>query len=409
MPDTGPAQRTVTLAVVDGLGRTVGTLPLPGPTASPWWQEVDDVVELARRAHGVEVTVLRLLCADAPSPPGGHVTYLAEYDGPPPAGLVAVDDRPEWTAPHSLRMPWGRPGGPAASLAWAERVLRDLGRTVHGRQQRRSWNLSSIWRLDTDAGPAWLKEVPPFFAHEAAVIRWLGRPTTPVVLGADRPTAAGRLLLADVPGTDRYDADGDERAVMLAEMMDIQADSAARLPELLALGVPDGRAGAFVRQAEELVAREEHRLSEADRAAVHDLVAGLPARFAALAECGVPDTLVHGDFHPGNVRSDGSSMVIIDWGDCLIGHPVLDLLRLRDWEFAGPAPELAARWCEFWRRTVPGCDPERVLDLIGPIAALRGALVYGAFVRAIEPSEHGYHAADVLTAMRAAIASHRTS
>jgi hypothetical protein len=399
MSDAGPVRRTVTLALVDGSGRAVGTLPLPGPTTSPWWQDVADVVDLARRAHGVEVAVLRLLSSDLPHPPGGHLTYLAQYDGPAPAGLVADADRPEWTSPHPLRMPWARPGGPATSLAWALRVLREHGRTVRARQQRRNWHLSSIWRLDTDAGPAWLKEVPPFFAHEGAVLRWLDRPTTPVVLGAED----GRVLLEDVPGTDRYFADGAERSGMLAALLDIQAHSADRLPELSALGVPDGRGDAFVRQAEELLAREEHRLSDPERAAAWPLVAELPARFAALAECGVPDTLVHGDFHPGNVRSDGHSVVIIDWGDCVVGHPALDLLRMRDWELTEPAPGLDAEWCAFWRRAVPGCDPERALELIGPIAGLLGALVYGGFVRAIEPAEHGYHEADILPALRQAI------
>ena len=28
-------------------------------------------------------------------------------------------------------------------------------------------------------------------------------------------------------------------------------------------------------------------------------------RFTLLKDCGLPDTIVHGDFHPGNWRSDG--------------------------------------------------------------------------------------------------------
>ncbi|MEO1248940.1 MAG: phosphotransferase, partial [Pseudomonadota bacterium] len=29
--------------------------------------------------------------------------------------------------------------------------------------------------------------------------------------------------------------------------------------------------------------------------------------------------MVHGDFHPGNVRGDGNRLTLIDWGDCGIG------------------------------------------------------------------------------------------
>jgi len=74
----------------------------------------------------------------------------------------------------------------------------------------------------------WLKEVPPFEAHEGVVLRWLGRPNTPTLLGA----AGHRMVLDDIPGTDRYDAPSPERQEMLADLLDIQADAAGRLPEL---------------------------------------------------------------------------------------------------------------------------------------------------------------------------------
>jgi Phosphotransferase enzyme family len=381
-------------------------LSLPTRDLSPWWKDIADVVALARATHDVEITVLRLLATELPAPPGGDVTYLVQYDGPAPEGLVPVVDRPDWTTPDQLRMPWAAPGGPAAALAWAEQALAEQGRTVTGRQQQRCWNLSSIWRLDTDLDPVWLKEVPPFFAHEPAVLRWLARPNTPVVLAA----ADRRMLLADVPGTDRYDADAAERAGMLAALLDIQTATTDRLPELLALGVPDMRAQPFRRNAEALLEQEADGLDPADRAVLADLVDGLPKRFAALADCGIPDTLVHGDFHPGNVRSDGGAPVIIDWTDSIVAHPVLDMVRMRDWiAGADQAPELTALWCDHWRRSVPGCDPERTVELIAPLTGLREAFAYVAFIRSIEPSEHPFHSADVLAGIRSAIDRHRTS
>ena len=100
-------------------------------------------------------------------------------------------------------MPWARPGGPARELAWAEQVLDTCGRTLTGRpHQRRTWNLSSIWTIPTDAGTVWLKSVPPFFAHEGAIIDWLAEPVLPPLLGF----ASGRVLMADIPGSDQYDA-----------------------------------------------------------------------------------------------------------------------------------------------------------------------------------------------------------
>jgi Phosphotransferase enzyme family len=351
----------------------------------PWWQEVWDVVAGARAAHGIDVVVLRLLDADRPEPPGGAVTYLAEYDGPPPADLRVPADRTEWTKPNPLRMPWASPGGPAASLAWARRVLGGVGTAT----QLRTWNLSAIWRLDT----VWLKEVPWFFAHEPAVLGWLGThlpALAPRLLGAD----GGRMLLEDIPGTDRYDAGLDERLAMLDLLLSVHVTAAGQVEDLLAMGVPDRRAGAFVPAARAVVDQWAHRLPPAQQVSLSRLVDQLPERFAALAACGIPDTLVHGDFHSGNVRSDGVHQVILDWGDSTVGHPAADVLTLAHRAPPEQRTALYARWCDNWRRALPASRPERALNLMEPLEALRGAIIYSGFLSAIEPSEHPYHAAD---------------
>jgi hypothetical protein len=391
---------TATLTLVDPLGRPLGTLPPLPPIPFHWWKDIGEVVDAARDRHGIDVTILRLLRADQPAPPGGSVTYLAEYDGPPLPGLGPAVP----TTPHPLRMPWAQLGGVATSLAWVDEVLAGHGRTVTGRRQVRTWNLSSIWRLDTDRGPAWLKEVPPFMAHEGAVLGWLARPTTPTVLGA----AGHRMVLDDIPGTDRYHAPSPERQEMLADLLAIQTDAAGRLPELIALGVPREGAADFRHDAETMLPQWIDSLPVADRPVLADLVGGLADRFAAVADCGVPDTLMHADFHPGNVRSDGTHRVIIDWGDSRIGHPAIDLIRMRDWP-GSDQDALCEQWCAHWRRTVPGSEPERAVELMDPVAALRGALIYGMFLRSIEPSERPYHDRDVPDSLRTAIELHRMS
>jgi hypothetical protein len=250
--------------------------------------------------------------------------------------------------------------------------------------QQRSWNLSAIWRLETAAGPAWLKQVPGFFAHEAAVLDWLAA-AAPGVAPVPIAAADGRLLLGDVPGTDRYGAAADERLAMLADLHTVQLLAAGRVSELLALGVPDLRAPRLAALVRDVVAR--HGGPDLD-----NLLAGLDERLAAIEGCGLPDTLVHGDFHAGNVRGFPDRRTIIDWGDSVIGHPAIDVLRMSE---AAPDAGLLAAWSGWWRAAVPGCDPERAVALIEPIIAARNAAAYAAFLDAIEPSEWPYHAADV--------------
>jgi len=352
--------RVVTLVLVDGSGRPLGALP-PYEVATPWWQEVAEVVAGARLHHEVDVTVLRLLVADRTAPPGGHVTYVASVrDLPGGTRLAPVDVD---LSPHPRRSPWAEPGGPESSLAWAASALAAAGRPLLAATQRRTWNLSTIWRLDTRTGPVWLKQVPWFFAHEAAVLHWLGAVApgvAPVPVAADTgPANCGRMLLDDIPGTDRYDAAHDEQLAMLVDLHRVQVLAADRVPELLALGVPDRRS----------------------------------LRTAALDACGLPDTLVHGDFHPGNTRGTADRRMIIDWGDSVVGHPAIDLLRMC--EVAARPDELRTAWCALWRAAVPASDPERAVALMRPVAAQRNAEVYAGFIDAIEPSEWPYHASDV--------------
>ncbi|WP_200211406.1 aminoglycoside phosphotransferase family protein [Micromonospora coerulea] len=375
--------RTVTLVVVDPAGAPLGALP-PFDVPEPWWQEVGSVVTKARRRHGLDVAVLRLLTADRPEPPGGHLTYLGQVAerSAVPLKPVSVD-----LSPHPLRAPWAEPGGPAGSIAWATRELDRLGRPVTAVAQQRTWNLSAIWRLDGEQHTAWLKQAPACYRHEGAVLRWLSYTVpgaTPILLADD---GAGRLLLDHVPGEDRYAADVDERAAIAADHHAIQL-RAADVAGLVAAGVPDRRGPAlagWIRAA----------LAPHDTSVVDDLLAGLDDRLDEVRRCGLPNTLVHGDLHPGNVRGDGPRRVIIDWGDAFVGHPAFDILRLTETLDPATAAALFAAWAARWRADVPGCDPERAVTLLRPVAPLRLAAVYAMFLAGIEPSEHPYHAGDV--------------
>ncbi|MGC1212144.1 MAG: aminoglycoside phosphotransferase family protein [Micromonospora sp.] len=385
--------RTVTLALLDDAGVPLGALPAYD-VPEPWWQDVSSVVVEARRRYGLDVAVLRLLAADRPEPPGGHLTYLGQVTGRPPVPLAAMQVD---LAPEPLRAPWAEPGGPARSLGWAADQLGRLGRPLTTVAQQRTWNLSAIWRLDGEHGTAWLKQVPVFFRHEAAVLRWLARAApgaTPPLLADD---GTGRVLLDHVPGEDRYEAGPDERAAIAVDHHAIQLRAVDDVPGLVAAGVPDLRGPGLARWIRAALA--PHDVSAAD-----DLLAGLDDRLAEVRRCGLPDTLVHGDLHPGNVRSDGRKRVIIDWGDAFVGHPAFDILRLTETLDPATAGPLREAWAARWRADVPGCDPERAVALLRPIALLRMAAVYAMFLAGIEPSEHPYHAADVPACLERAAA-----
>lgn len=381
--------RTAELVLVSADGTPVGVLP-PVPVATPWWQEVEPVVQAARQHYGVEIVVLRLIDAERDDPHGGRVTYLAE--------LVDPAARPRAAAPwtgmleeHPLRHPFARPGGPSADLAWARSILAGRGlQATAPPVQVRTWNLSSLWRIPVSGQTAWLKAVPPFFAHEGSVLRLLSSAPVPRLLGHE----GGRMLLEEIPGQDLYRAELPFLTTMVDLLVDLQAGWRHRLAELLALGLPDWRAPALSGLVAAVVERTAGELSAEDQATLADFVDGLPARFAEAATSGIGDTLVHGDFHPGNLRGDEGALTLLDWGDCGVGHPLLDqpafLSAISDDAVAAVRAHWEARWCV----AVPGCDPGRAARMLAPIATARQAVIYARFLDNVEPSEQRYHRAE---------------
>jgi Phosphotransferase enzyme family len=387
--------RVVTLVLCTPQGELLGALP-EFVVASQWWRQVDDVVAEARRAHGIEVRVLRVLTTHGPCyPGGGPVSYLAEVDEPVTIPLKRWLDDP--LADHPLRLPSARPGGHLADLAWAKAVLCARGIAItDAPQQIRTWNLSSIWRLPITGGDAWLKVVPPFLAHEAAVVPRLDPEVGPPVLGASR----GRLLLRNVPGDDQYDATQESLLEMVRMLVRLQAGWIDRTDELLTWGLHDLRPAALMPRIRTAVDRHRDELNPAERGRIDALVDGLPARFADLAACGLPDTLVHGDFHPGNVRGLPGAFTILDWGDSAVGHPMFDQLAFGRRIDAADRTAAERLWVTEWQRVIARCDAGRAAALLRPVAALYGAVVYDRFLDNIEPDEHRYHEGDSLASLR---------
>ena len=124
-------------------------------------------------------------------------------------------------------------------------------------------------------------------------------------------------------------------------------------------------------------------------------VAGLGDRFAAIAACGMPDTLVHGDYHPGNVRGTPFRLTLLDWGDTGVGQPLLDLPGVpRPRSRRRPSRPSATGGSPRGAQRLPGADPDRAAALLAPVAAARQAVAYQRFVDGIEPVERRHHDAD---------------
>jgi hypothetical protein len=378
----------------------------PFPVSIPWWSEVEPVAAHLHQVLDVPVLVLRLLLVEGgEGGRDGHVTYHVAALNRPAPGLLAERpvDQAALTRPQDLRSPWARVEGIREVLGWASDMLGAAGRRVTGPAvQRKTWNLAALFRLPTGQGPVWLKTTPRFAADEASVIAAFARvdpALVPPVIGAGQR----RVLLGHLPGEDCWDASPQIITSAVRRLATAQAVLASQ-PASIPPGLSDRRTPVIAGQIRALL---DGPLASELTAGEATAARGLLSRFPLLDECGMPDTVVHGDFHPGNWRSDGGPPVIVDFADAQFGNPVLDGLRACDFLPEGKRPTAARAWIDAWATCIPGCDPARALSIAGPLAHLTYAVRYQEFLDGIEPAERIYHLGDPAAAIRAALRSAR--
>ncbi|WP_245740221.1 phosphotransferase family protein [Nonomuraea maritima] len=393
--------RTVTALVTCG-DEYVGVVG-PFPVVVPWWSMVEPVVEHLEAVLGGPVAVLRLVSVEGGDPPrGGHVTYHAEFLGDPrsvtplsssvPAHLLDVQaKRSAWATPHGVR----------DALAWADDALRAAGRPALGpARQVKTWNLAGLFRFPTLDGPVWLKITPEFAADEGSVMAAFAEADpaiVPTVLAAD--PANRRVLLDHVPGDDCWTTTPEVIRTTITRY--VAAQATVTPPTALPRRTPE----VLAERVDAVIGRADLTPEERDQA--RRLVRTLPAMVAELNACGLPETVVHGDFHTGNWRSTGGTAVILDFSDAHVGHPVLDGLRTR-MVMSEADQHLSTRtWIDAWHEHSPGSDPARALELAEPYQHLFYAVRYQEFLDGIEPSEHVYHYGDPASELREALRAAR--
>ena len=174
---------------------------------------------------------------------GRRVTATVTYDG---GGArdghahyhVEALERPErvrsWdfvVDDHPLRLAWARASGVRELFDWAALHVDAEGPP----RQRKTWNLSGLFRLPTADGPVWVKAIPPFAAAEPAAIRAVAE-IDPALVPTVLASAPGRLLMTDVPAEDCWHASAQTVAEVLDRWVGVQARLAPPLP-----GLPDRR------------------------------------------------------------------------------------------------------------------------------------------------------------------------
>ena len=342
--------------------------------------------------HGVHMAPVVVLPQDVPDRRPDRLHVLALRDGAPVgADWRRVDDldeplrSPVRTALEQYggdapprRPDWFRPGWHDRVEAWVDDELAATGRRRTGPlRTHRVWSISAVFEVPTDRGTLWFKACCDHFIAEAAIVRRLADRIghlVPVLAGTD--DRAGWMLMEPLRGA----SDGDRAAgaVDAAAPLWGQAQVAALdwLDELRAAGCPERGLAATLEAWHDVLASspEMALLTDAERQELPTATGRAEALVREFWACGLPDTLSHGDLHPGNVAYDGRELRIFDWTDGCVTHPFLDgshLARVLDWygTAEGEADRVMQAHAQPWREAFPDADVDRALEL-APLADL---------------------------------------
>ena len=231
---------------------------------------------------------------------------------------------------------WLSPEERAQLLPFLAAALGERGTRVAGDLEvLKQSGISLLLRgRDSNGAAFYLKAVPPTFRQEPALTAALGArfsASLPVVLATD---ADRRILITrEVPGSLlREQADPAGWLATAETLAQIQLGSASERAAWLACACPERALHALDGEVELILSEAAPRCAEVGAPIPHELLSRLDAlretlsaEASELASHAVPQTLVHGDFHAGNVIvAAGGAPTIIDWSDGALAHPFFD-------------------------------------------------------------------------------------
>ncbi len=399
------------LLVENATGWTLPRVVAPGPFGEEFL--VTGVAAETRAQFGVDIVLLRSVLVEYSNTDedSGQAIFFTQNlsQRTPRVGewcdersLVQLDfaderERPavqQWFVekrhgrPPSLA-PWGHEGWFEDATSWISSELPGVTEV----EQYRVWSGSALLRIDADDGRYFFKSAPDIFHREAIVTSLIAErfpQVVPTPVAIDE--ARGWMLLEDFGDTFVAGLALDHWEKALAALLELQRGSIPMVGSLLQEGIVDRRPDRLTAQIEELA---EGGLGELREERKNCLVAGVPRLKELSAELGespIPSTLVHGDFHAGNVVVTDGRYMIFDWTDACIAHPFVDLATFL-YMFGPPSTDAAVRnrlrdrYLQGWSDVMPHDEAVDLFERTEPVAAVHHAISYQTILASLDPSQ----------------------
>jgi hypothetical protein len=325
-------------------------------------------------------------------------------------GIEPIDDRTvietalaKWDKclREPSQVPFARPGWLAGLFAWVEQqlALRDLHLTGAFRQLNAAPSFSLI-QLETNDSAVWFKATGEPNRHELGVTVCVARlfpESVPEPLGIH--AAWNGWLMREAPGRTLDDVPALAGWLQTAESLaQLQIRSIGREAELLDGGCMDLRRPRLIGAVDPwidcmrvlMAAQEKQTPAPLTELELTLLGGSLKEACSGLSEIGVPDTLGHLDFNPGNIVVSCERCVFLDWAEACVTNPLITFEYLREHFLRHSRGDRAATenlivaYLRPWQALVSPGDLKQAM-LFAPLVAVFVYAVGSATRRSSEP------------------------
>ncbi|MFL5778653.1 MAG: phosphotransferase family protein [Chloroflexota bacterium] len=301
--------------------------------------------------------------------------------------------------PPALRPRWARQGWFDRAATWMRLAAADSGRpltTAPGPFFLRG--ISALLRAQTAGPDLFLKAVfPPFHAEpiltQLLAERYPAGVPTVVAIEPDEGWLIvediGSAWVGELPEVDRAAALGRGARALVTIQRAFAGDDAA-VRTLREAGAPHRPLSDLVASTTAAIGADGYGVADGgiDVGRAARVLAALAGSVARVEAVGLPESVVHGDFHSGNAALVDDRIVIIDWSDAAIASPAIDLVTWIAWS-RDKQDEIDAAtdaWIDAWSATVDGAALRGAIDDVLIVGAAYQVVSYDGIRRNLEPA-----------------------
>ncbi|WP_414621485.1 phosphotransferase family protein [Calothrix sp. CCY 0018] len=344
--------------------------------------EQNDSITKLKEGSWIDLETLRKLSVKLPEYKLVIEEYLTEIES---------GDIPE------VRSPWAKVGWFDSANQWINEQLQELNyQQLSPVECIKNWAISCVLRVATNRGNLYLKEAStlPLFCNEPVVTTELSKlfpEHIPTVLSID--SQRHWMLLADFGEPIGRSSSVKVKKDVYLLLAQIQIKSVEHIDRLLNVGCLDRRLEKLATQIDALF-NDKNALSQLKQAEINQLQTLAPYLknlCSQLADYKIPQTLVHGDLHLGNVALYNDNYLLFDWTDSCIAHPFFDMFQFyfsrNNIPFLSSVKVVKNEYLNQW--TIYE-SKSRVLEawkLAKPLCALHHAVTYQYISNCLEPRE----------------------